>query len=83
MFKCREGIMLFDIYWLVGVGWSWEALEEWGAFTKLGLLGILMLCLEWWAFEITIFLAGILGTTELGAQGVIFNVAAIFFSVQI
>ena len=50
---------------------------------KLGLFGILMLCLEWWAFEVTIFLAGILGTTELGAQGVIFNVDALFVSVRI
>lgn len=51
-------------------------------FTKLGLYGIFMVCLEWAAFEVTILLAGILGTTQLAAQGVVFNIDAFFFSVH-
>ena len=59
-----------------------ECLEDWGPFTKLGLFGILMLCLEWWSFELCILLAGIIGTTELGAQAIVFNVVILFISVR-
>ena len=41
-----------------------------------------MVCLEWWAFEAFMFLAGILGTAPLGAQGVIMNVDVIIFAVR-
>jgi len=51
-------------------GWSLEAFSRWGEFLKIGIPGMLMLCLEWWAFEIMSFLAGILGTTELAAHSV-------------
>jgi hypothetical protein len=33
-------------------------LDDWKPFTKLGLYGMLMLCMEWWAFEICVLLAG-------------------------
>lgn len=32
--------------------------EDWGEFTRLALFGLLMTCLEWWAFEATVILAG-------------------------
>jgi len=31
---------------------------------------MMMLCLEWWAFEFMAIFAGLLGTTELAAQSV-------------
>ena len=67
---------------LYHLGLTYECLEEWGPFVKLGVYGIVMLCLDWWCFEMTIFLSGILGTTELGAQGVVFNIAVAFVSVS-
>ena len=57
-------------------------LEDWGEFTKLGVFGIFMVCLEWLAFEVTIMLSGILGNTQLAAQGVVFNTDTFFFSVR-
>ena len=39
-------------------GWSRECLTEWGAFMSLAIPGMLMLCVEWWTYEIGSFLAG-------------------------
>uniref|UniRef100_A0A803JM60 Multidrug and toxin extrusion protein n=1 Tax=Xenopus tropicalis TaxID=8364 RepID=A0A803JM60_XENTR len=39
-------------------GWSQACFEEWGAFIRLAVASMLMLCIEWWAFEISMFLAG-------------------------
>ena len=43
---------------IVFLGWSLESFTDWGAFTRLGIYGILMICFEWWAIETTIILSG-------------------------
>ena len=40
---------------------------------------MLMVCLEWWGFEIGVFLSGLLGTTDLGAQSVVLQIDSIWF----
>ena len=35
--------------------------KDWGEYCKLGIPASVMLCAEWWSFEILIFLSGILG----------------------
>ena len=35
-----------------------QSLAEWGFFAKLAVLGLLMVCFEWWAFEVTVVMAG-------------------------
>lgn len=42
---------------------------------------MLMHCLEWWLYEIVGFLAGIISEVELGAQSVVYNLAAIVYVV--
>lgn len=39
-------------------GWSWECLQDWGPFFRLAIPSMLMLCIEWWAYEIGSFLVG-------------------------
>ena len=51
-------------------GWSKEAFAKWREFLRLGIPGMGMLCLEFWAFEVLAIMAGILGTTELASQSV-------------
>ena len=51
-------------------GWSKEAFVKWKDFLRLGFPGMVMLCLEFWAFEMGAVMAGILGTTELASQSV-------------
>ncbi|RXN13744.1 multidrug and toxin extrusion 1-like protein [Labeo rohita] len=40
-------------------GWSTAALQEWGSYMKLAIPSTLMLCFEWWIYEIGGFLAGL------------------------
>ena len=41
-----------------------------------------MLCIEWWSFEVGVFLTGLLGKTELGAQSVIFQLETVSYMVS-
>ncbi|XP_040486052.1 multidrug and toxin extrusion protein 1 [Ursus maritimus] len=60
-------------------GWSRECLEDWTSFFNLAIPGMLMLCMEWWAYEIGNLLSGILGVVELGAQSVVYELTVILF----
>ncbi|XP_047433694.1 multidrug and toxin extrusion protein 1-like [Mugil cephalus] len=60
-------------------GWSLDCLQEWGPFIKLAIPSMLMLCLEWWMFEIGGFLAGIISEAELGAQSVTYELAVVAY----
>jgi len=60
-------------------GWTMESLQKWKEFLQLGIPGMLMLCVEWWCFEVLTILAGIIGTTELAAQSIIYNVVLLTY----
>ncbi|OCT65173.1 multidrug and toxin extrusion protein 1 isoform X1 [Xenopus laevis] len=60
-------------------GWSQACFEEWGAFFRLAVASMLMLCIEWWAFEISVLLAGVLGMVDLGAQAIIYQVSTVVY----
>ncbi|KAK1882414.1 Multidrug and toxin extrusion protein 1 [Dissostichus eleginoides] len=60
-------------------GWSAECLQEWGPFLRLAIPSMLMHCLEWWLYEIAGFLAGIISEVELGAQSIVYQLAAIVY----
>ncbi|XP_006973641.1 multidrug and toxin extrusion protein 1 isoform X2 [Peromyscus maniculatus bairdii] len=62
-------------------GWSWECLQDWASFLQLAVPSMLMLCIEWWAYEIGSFLSGILGMVELGAQSITYELAIIVYMI--
>lgn len=62
-------------------GWSLACLQDWGPFLTLAVPSMLMNCLEWWLYEITGFLAGIISELELGAQSVVYQLAALAYTV--
>uniref|UniRef100_A0A672YCP3 Multidrug and toxin extrusion protein n=1 Tax=Sphaeramia orbicularis TaxID=375764 RepID=A0A672YCP3_9TELE len=62
-------------------GWSLDCLQEWGPFIRLAIPSMLMLCLEWWVFEIGGFLAGVISETELGAQAIIYQLTVIAYMI--
>lgn len=47
-------------------GWSRECLQDWGPFFRLAVPSMLMLCVEWWAYEIGSFLVGMWGSRVRG-----------------
>ncbi|XP_032934438.1 multidrug and toxin extrusion protein 2-like isoform X1 [Catharus ustulatus] len=64
-------------------GWSRECLVDWGSFIWLAVPGMVMLCIEWWTFEIGSFLAGLISVVELGAQSVIYELACVAYMVPL
>ncbi|XP_053729294.1 multidrug and toxin extrusion protein 1-like isoform X4 [Synchiropus splendidus] len=60
-------------------GWSRECLEDWGQFMHLAIPSLLMVCVEWWTYEIGGFLAGIISEVELGAQSVVYQISNVAY----
>jgi len=48
-------------------------------YIKIGVMGMLMLCFEWWAFEFLAIFTGLLGVTDLAAEVVIINMVTFIF----
>ncbi|XP_056412879.1 multidrug and toxin extrusion protein 1-like isoform X2 [Hyla sarda] len=62
-------------------GWSIECLRDWNSFVVLAVPSMLMVCIEWWTYEIGSFLVGLIGVVELGAQSVIYQVVTIAYMI--
>ncbi|XP_008290714.1 multidrug and toxin extrusion protein 1 [Stegastes partitus] len=60
-------------------GCTTDSLQEWGSYMKLALPSALMICFEWWIWEVGGFLAGVLGEEDLAAQHIIAEVGAISY----
>ncbi|KAF9981288.1 hypothetical protein BGZ65_004116 [Modicella reniformis] len=62
-------------------GWSRDCLKGWPMFLKLALPGIMMVCTEWWAFEVISLAASYLGTVSLAAQSIVVQTSGLLYSV--
>nr|XP_054774175.1 multidrug and toxin extrusion protein 2-like [Lytechinus pictus] len=56
-------------------GWSKECLDDWMPIFKLGMAGCMMVCLEWWSFDVGFYLAGLLDEESIGAHAIIMYTA--------
>ncbi|XP_077826653.1 multidrug and toxin extrusion protein 2-like isoform X2 [Macaca mulatta] len=63
-------------------GWTRECFQEWGSYICLVIPSMFMVCIERWTFEIGNFLAGLIDVTELGAQGIIYELALVAYMVH-
>ena len=63
-------------------GWSWESLTEWKLFLKLGVPGLLMICFEWWTYEISVIVNGSISELQLAVNTVVMQFAMILYSVR-
>ncbi|NXC00714.1 S47A1 protein, partial [Orthonyx spaldingii] len=64
-------------------GWSRECLLEWDSFTSLAIPSMLMMCIEWWTYEIGSFLIGLLSVIELSVQSIIYEVSVVAFMIPL
>ncbi|XP_077993657.1 multidrug and toxin extrusion protein 1-like [Glandiceps talaboti] len=60
-------------------GWSFYCLKDWGMFTRLGVAGIFMVSVEWWALEIGAVLTGAAASIQLDAQAILYQLVIITF----
>ncbi|KAK3742751.1 hypothetical protein QZH41_018960 [Actinostola sp. cb2023] len=85
-------IVLKKVYKKTWMGWSIECLYDWKEFIALAFPGMLMVCMEWWTFEVGTFLMGKLsispklavtdfkfGEDALAAHGVLLQVVGLTF----
>ncbi|XP_040280706.1 multidrug and toxin extrusion protein 2-like isoform X1 [Bufo bufo] len=64
-------------------GWSRDCLQEWGSFIRLAIPSMLMVCIEWWSFEIGGFLAGLISVVELGAQAIMLELMTAAYMISV
>ncbi|KAM4699485.1 multidrug and toxin extrusion protein 1-like isoform 2-T2 [Discoglossus pictus] len=83
-----EMIMIFLYIWLkrlhveTWAGWSTECLKDWWSFLSLGIPNMLMLCMEVWAYEIALFLSGLINLVELGGQSILYLLVVLIYKVS-
>ncbi|XP_062887475.1 multidrug and toxin extrusion protein 1-like isoform X4 [Mobula hypostoma] len=65
------------------VGWSTDCLQEWGSFVRLAIPSMLMICIEWWSYEIGIFLSGLMNEVQLGAQCIIYHILSVLYMIPL
>ena len=53
-----------------------EVFRGWGAYLKISLPATVMICSEWWAFELVVVMAGIMGVIELASMTICMTVQA-------
>ncbi|XP_075445711.1 multidrug and toxin extrusion protein 2-like isoform X4 [Ascaphus truei] len=62
-------------------GWSTDCLQDWNSFIVLAFPSMLMVCIEWWTYEIGSFMTGLISVVELGAQSVIYQVVTMAYMI--
>ncbi|CAG08941.1 unnamed protein product, partial [Tetraodon nigroviridis] len=50
-------IVWTGLYKATWTGWSKECLQDWGPYISLAIPSMVMICIEWWTYEIGSFLA--------------------------
>ncbi|ORX81186.1 MATE efflux family protein [Basidiobolus meristosporus CBS 931.73] len=87
--SCTYGIMLLLLVLYVKFvaggdawgGWSRKALQGWLPFLKLAFPGTIMICCEWWAFQVSGLAAAYFGTVALAAQSILLTSSSLCFTI--
>ena len=58
---------------------SRESFNGWKQYLQISLPNTIMICSEWWAFEVLTILAGVIGVTELASQTILISILATMF----
>ncbi|KAG7479088.1 multidrug and toxin extrusion protein 1-like [Solea senegalensis] len=72
-------IMWRGLHKATWAGWSRECLQDWRLYVNLAIPSMVMMCVEWWTYEIGSFLAGLISEVELGAQAIVYQLANVAF----
>ncbi|KAF6260291.1 mate-domain-containing protein [Scenedesmus sp. NREL 46B-D3] len=62
-------------------GWTMDAFRDWGMYIRMAVPSCVMICLDWWTFEVIVMLSGLLPNPEqtMSMMGITFNVHALCF----
>uniref|UniRef100_A0A8C0MBL8 Multidrug and toxin extrusion protein n=1 Tax=Canis lupus familiaris TaxID=9615 RepID=A0A8C0MBL8_CANLF len=76
-------IVLKKLHLETWAGWSRQCLQDWGSFFSLAIPSMLMICIEWWAYEIGTFLMGLISVLDLSSQAIIYELATIVYMIPL
>ncbi|XP_032697183.1 multidrug and toxin extrusion protein 2-like [Lontra canadensis] len=76
-------IVLKKLHLETWAGWSSQCLQDWGAFFSLAIPSMLMVCIEWWAYEIGSFLMGLISMLDLSGQAILYELATIVYMIPL
>ncbi len=71
---CKETLPPFDFA---------RALKGWKPFVLLAIPSALMICLDWWAYEVMNVMAGIIGAEELSVNVALVQINLLFFMIPV
>ena len=60
-----------------------QSFQKLGSYLKIGIPGALMLCFEWWAFELLALFSGLMGVEALAAEVVVINMVTFVFMIPL
>ncbi|XP_029784737.1 multidrug and toxin extrusion protein 2-like [Suricata suricatta] len=76
-------IVLKKLHQETWAGWSGQCLQDWGPFFSLAIPSMLMICIEWWAYEIGSFLMGLLSVLDLSGQAILYELASMVYMIPL
>uniref|UniRef100_A0A8C7BCB1 Multidrug and toxin extrusion protein n=1 Tax=Neovison vison TaxID=452646 RepID=A0A8C7BCB1_NEOVI len=76
-------IVLKKLHLETWAGWSSQCLQDWGRFFSLAVPSMLMVCIEWWAYEIGSFLMGLISVLDLSGQAILYELATVVYMVSL
>ena len=56
-----------------------EALRGWGEYFAISIPATVMICSEWWAFEVLMIIAGLIGVVEMATITIVFSYSPLMF----
>jgi MATE family multidrug resistance protein len=62
---------------------SMRVFNDVGAYLRVGISGALMLCFEWWAFELLAIFSGLISVEALAAEVVVINLVTFIFMIPL
>jgi MATE family multidrug resistance protein len=60
-----------------------DSFKDLGGFLQVGIPGALMLCFEWWAFELLALFSGYMGTEYIASEVIVINITSFMFMIPL
>uniref|UniRef100_A0A452R6G5 Solute carrier family 47 member 2 n=1 Tax=Ursus americanus TaxID=9643 RepID=A0A452R6G5_URSAM len=76
-------IVLKKLHLETWAGWSSQCLQDWGPFFSLAVPSMLMVCIEWWAYEIGSFVMGLISVLDLSGQAILYELATVVYMIPL
>jgi len=76
--EVQRSVAVLPFFPLHKEAWAWVGIKE---YVCLGFPGMVMVCAEWWAYEILMVFASVLGPDAITAQSLIFQLSNLTFMI--